>query len=60
MVEKTPGPHVNDMWDCGAFNQTKILTEWKGKSEELKVELTNEGVKFKPLSSAEKKASTAV
>ena len=32
----------------------------KGKSEELKVELTNEGVKFKPLSSAEKKASTAV
>ncbi len=34
MVEKTPGPHINDMWDCGAFNQTKILTEFKGKSED--------------------------
>ena len=34
MVEKTPGPHVNDMWECGAFNQTKILTEYKGKSDE--------------------------
>ena len=33
-VEKTPGPHVNDMWDCGAFNQTKILTEYRGANED--------------------------
>ena len=33
MVEKTPGPHINDMWDCGAFNQQKIVVEHKGKNE---------------------------
>ena len=33
MVEKTPVPHINDMWDCGAFNQQKIIVEHKGKNE---------------------------
>jgi hypothetical protein len=33
MIEKTPVPHVNEMWDCGAFNQQKILVEFKGKDE---------------------------
>ena len=33
MVEKTPVPHINDMWEAGAFCQTKILTTYKGKDE---------------------------
>ena len=24
-VEKTPGPHIKDMWECGQFNQQKIV-----------------------------------
>jgi len=33
MVEKTPAPHVNDMWQCGEFNQQKILVANKGGDE---------------------------
>eukprot|EP00962_Isochrysis_galbana_P032826 scaffold10868_cov121-Isochrysis_galbana.AAC.1 len=33
MVEKTPAPHVNDMWQCGEFNQQKIIMAYKGKDE---------------------------
>ena len=33
MVEKTPGPHVNEMWQCGEFSQQKIIMTNKGKDE---------------------------
>mmetsp|Transcript_23072 Transcript_23072/g.77851 ORF Transcript_23072/g.77851 Transcript_23072/m.77851 type:complete len:425 (+) Transcript_23072:60-1334(+) len=33
MVEKTPAPHVSDMWQCGEFNQQKIVMANKGKDE---------------------------
>jgi adenylyl cyclase-associated protein len=33
MVEKTPAPHVNEMWQCGEFNQQKIIMAYKGKDE---------------------------
>jgi len=33
MVEKTPGPHVADMWESGAYYQMKIMKEFKGNDE---------------------------
>jgi len=35
MVEKTPVPHVSDMWEAGAFCQTKILTSFKGQDAHI-------------------------
>jgi len=32
-VDKTPGPHVADMWASGEYYYMKILQEFKGKDE---------------------------
>lgn len=34
-VDKTPAPHVNEMWQCGEFYANKILTSQKGIASHL-------------------------